>query len=159
MCVCLLSRGVCAHWVGPCVTQFCSNRFWQLCNFCWFIPDLGNLFFCYAGVICFTHTHRKREEKQTTTLCTQLHNSYTYTHTQHLNMNLQWPVHTFMPTSSHSHIHPPPTPSTHINTHTLSVSGSSHHSGTSQWQRFQFHCQVMWLNGSLVRWDTSSAVF
>lgn len=40
----------------PCVAQFCSNRFWQLCNFCWFLPDLGKLSFCSAGVICKAYT-------------------------------------------------------------------------------------------------------
>lgn len=43
MCVSLIHSmsGLCP--LGkPCVARFCSNRFWQLCNFCWFIPDLGN---------------------------------------------------------------------------------------------------------------------
>lgn len=45
----------------PGVARFCSNSFWQLCNFCWFIPDLGKLLFCSAGVIskerAHAHTH------------------------------------------------------------------------------------------------------
>lgn len=43
----------------PCVARFCSNRFWQLCNFCWFLPDLEKLSFCSAGVTskAFAHAH------------------------------------------------------------------------------------------------------
>lgn len=50
----------------PCVARFCSNRFWQLCNFCWFLPDLGKtlLLQCrchlkgiYTCTLYCTHTH------------------------------------------------------------------------------------------------------
>lgn len=42
----------------PRVTRLCSNGFWQLCNFCWFISDLGKLLYSSAGVIYKKHTHK-----------------------------------------------------------------------------------------------------
>lgn len=42
----------------PHVTRLCSNRFWQLCNFCWFISNLGKLLYSSAGVIHKKHTHK-----------------------------------------------------------------------------------------------------
>lgn len=89
MCVCLVCSvsGLCP--LGrPCVARFWCNRFWQLCNFCWFIPDLGKLFLCGAGVFV-RHLH-------------------THTHILYIHLYLF----SYMPTCSH--LNPHHHPSTHI---------------------------------------------
>ncbi len=124
LCVCLVHSmsGLCP--LGrPCVARLCSNRFWQLCNFCWFIPDLGKLFFCSAGVICKTHTHthtcththaqESNKQNETTTLLTNL---LSFTHTPHIFMHTPSSLH--MHTHQLTFIHQPPPPSDHTHSHT-----------------------------------------
>lgn len=118
MCVCLVHSmsGLCP--LGrPCVARFCGNRFWQLCNFCWFIPDLGKLFFCSAGVVCKAHTHtHTRRNTNTSIYCI-----YIYTQESNKkNRNDNWimhPPHIYTRTSSHSYIHPQHPSSTQIHAH------------------------------------------
>lgn len=149
----------------PCVAQFCSNRFWQLCNFCWFIPDLGELFFCSAGVICKAHTHihvyipyiynLRTRAKQANYLI------YTATqfcsHTSHIHPYIHQSAHPSAHIHTSAYISPHHPPSTHIHTHTCTHSVLIGHQPMTTFP-ISLSSNVDWLNGSLVRWATSSVL-
>lgn len=153
MCVCLVHSmsGLCP--LGrPCVARFCGNRFWQLCNFCWFIPDLGKLFFCSAGVVCKAHTHTHTQKYKYKYIL------YIHLHTRVKQEKQKWQLNYAPTTHIYTHqltfIHSPPTPFINTNscTHLVLV---GLHSTTSQWHfLFQFcSSHVDWLTGWMGHWS------